>query len=153
MTAVSSPPHPLTHSWPLFEAPRRLPPCALGAPVRSGRHRQREETVGLWSCRLSDDSLCWSPAVHDLFGLPRDEIIPRPLAVSLYLPDSRRAMEGLRRHAIDHQRGFTADCRIRRPNGDVRWMRLTAIPVLCQGRVVRLAGTKQDVTVDYDGPG
>lgn len=100
-----------------------------------------------------DNAINWSPAVRDLFGLPHEEPLTRSLTVSLYLPESRLAMEALRAHAIRHHRGFTLDARIRRPDGEKRWMRLTAAPVLCNGRAVRLVGTKQDVTATYDGAG
>jgi PAS domain-containing protein len=89
--------------------------------------------------------------VHDLFGLPRGEPVCRPLAVSLYMPDAREGMEQMRAYAIKHRRGFTMDARIRRPDGDIRWMRLSALPILVGARVMRLCGTKQDVTAEYDG--
>jgi PAS domain-containing protein len=72
--------------------------------------------------------------------------------VSLYCPDSRQAMEQLRAHAIKHRRGFTVDAEIRRPDGEHRWMRLSAMPVLDGGLVMRLRGTKIDVTDEYDAP-
>lgn len=149
----------LTHSWPLYEAARRLsldgivpfdPDIAM-----PGLEEDALAALGLgvWYCDLRDESLRWSKAVHDLFGIPQDEAPSRPLAVSLYLPDSRIAMEQLRTHAIRHRRGFTMDARIRRPDGDIRWMRLSALPILAGTQVVRLCGTKQDVTWEYDGIG
>lgn len=133
-------PFPLHHSWPLFEEAERLGPVS-GGPL-SGR----------WCCDLRDERLSWDEAVHDLFGLPRDIAVPRALAVSCYLPESRRAMEALRAHAIRYRRGFTVDVEIRRPDGDQRWMRLSAAPVLTGGKVVQLRGIKQDVTRLYDAP-
>lgn len=137
-------PLPLYHSWPLFEAEQRLGADAMAGLATFG--------VGLWDCDLATERLQWTDAVHDLFGLPRGLDVPRSLAVSLYLPSSRRAMESLRAHAIRHRRGFTVDAEIRRPDGDRRWMRLSAIPVLSDGRVVRLRGTKEDVSLEYDSP-
>lgn len=131
-------PLPLTHSWPLYEATERLAATAPG--------------VGYWLCNLADNALTWSAPVHELFGIPLDERPSRALALSLYLPDCRAAMELLRGHAIRHRRGFTMDARIRRADGDVRWMRLNAAPVIADRKVVRLVGTKQDVTPEYDGP-
>jgi PAS domain S-box-containing protein len=137
----------LTNSWPIYEASWRLPIVGAGAdafPELEG------EGIGQWSCRLSDEGLTWSEEVYRLFGIPAEERVTRSLARSLYLPHCRSSMEMLRAFSLRHNRGFTLDARIRRPDGDLRWMRLSAAPVLCEGRIVRLAGTKQDVTAKYD---
>lgn len=140
----------LTHSWPLYEAAERMP--ALLRPALA-EQAGMAAPIGLWTCRLADEALDWSPAVHALFGLPEGEPLERALTVSLYLPESRLQMEALRAYAIKHGRGFTLDAQIRRPDGERRWMRLSAMPIIEGRSVVRLAGTKQDVTADYDGPG
>ncbi len=143
----------LFHSWPLYDAAARM---GLGdgdmTDMLTPLGTLASERIGIWSCDLADDSLSWSPAVHALFGLPQGERITRDFALSRYLPHSRTIMEGLRAHAIKHRRGFTMDALIARQDGARRWMRLTAAPILKGGKVVRLAGTKQDVTADYDGP-
>lgn len=102
-----------------------------------------ERGLGLWHCDLSDESLNWTGGVYDLFGLEREMIVPRPLAVSLYAPDSREAMERLRAYAIRHRRGFTVDVDIRPLGGGECSMRLIAAPILVGARVVALHGVKQ----------
>lgn len=154
---------PLAHSWPLFEALSRLtlrPLIALGAGMRGQKiawdipaAHPGAAPLGLWSCNLRDNRLSWSPAVYALFGLSETEPLTRDVAVACYPDGARRAMEQLRAHAIGHRRGFTLDTVIRRPDGEERWMRLSALPMLCEGKVVGLSGTKQDVTEAYDGPG
>jgi PAS domain-containing protein len=159
---IPTEPLPLHHSWPLFDAESRmaipgLSPFAIGAqpsPLAVGPIDGilAARGIGLWECDLSDDSVIWTAGVHDLFGLPRGERVPRALALSLYRPHSRRATEALRAYAIRHKRGFTIDAEIRQPGGDERWMRLTAVPVLEERKVVRLCGIKVDVTREYDMP-
>lgn len=113
-----------------------------------------ETDIGLWSCDLiRDNALVWSPQVYELFALGQDEPLTRSAAVSCYVPRSRVAMEALRAHSIHHRRGFTLDAMLRRHDGEMRWMRLSAMPIVADGKVVRLCGTKQDVTSKYDGPG
>ncbi|MBO9574198.1 MAG: PAS domain S-box protein [Sphingobium sp.] len=149
---------PLFHSWPLFDAATRIGLErfeGVAAPDTDwdGLYASaRAKGLGIWACDLQDNSLLWSPEVYELFGISPDEQLTRSLAVSCYAPRSRAAMESLRAHAIDHRRGFTMDAMIRSHNGDTRWMRLSAMPLIAQGKVVRLFGTKQDVTVEYDGP-
>ncbi len=146
---------PLFHSWPLFDAAERLgvhPVSVSGSAILDSIRALASHQVGVWSCDLSDNSLAWTGAVHRLFGLPEDEAVTRDFAASRYLPRSRVAMETLRAYAIEHRRGFTMDAMILRADGDKRWMRLSAVPVISGSRVVRLIGTKQDVTAHYDGP-
>ncbi len=154
-------PLPLHHSWPLFEADVRL---ALGRDAAGidpgalpwtangwGREdRLAARGLGLWDCDLADQSLRWTAGVYDLFGIPRGERVERPLAVSIYAPRSRGAMEELRAHALRFRRGFTVDVELRQPSGDTRWMRLSAVPVLRDDKPVRLRGMKRDVTAEYD---
>jgi PAS domain-containing protein len=153
-------PLPLNHSWPTFEAAERMaipgldgfPADALHSPqlLAAMNDLLALRGIGLWQCDLANERLTWSSSVYDLFGLPQDEPVTRSLAVSLYRPDSRRAMESLRAHAIRFRRGFTVDAEIRQPGGDDRWMRLLALPVVEDDKVVRLCGLKIDVTWHYD---
>jgi PAS domain-containing protein len=142
-----SAPIALTNSWPIYEASWRLPLMGGGLDARPVLEKNG---IGQWNCRLSDDSLTWSESVYALFGIPVEERLTRALAKACYVQSSLIAMEALRTHALRHRRGFSLDARIQRPNGDLRWMRLKAAPVLCEGRIVRLAGTKQDVTAEYE---
>ena len=154
---------PLFHSWPLYEALAKLgfSPSSDVDPNFAARLKSTgtsEKTlamqgVGVWACDLADEKLSWSPEVHQLFGLPEDEPVTRAFTASRYEAGSRRVMERLRAYAIEHRRGFTMDAMIRRADGDLRWMRLRAVPVLRDDKVVRLTGTKQDITAEYDGPG
>ena len=102
-----------------------------------------ERGLGLWHCDLSDDRLNWTDGVYDIFGLERGSDVPRPMAVSLYTPDSCVAMERLRAYAIRHRRGFTLDVDIRPLSGGICAMRLIAAPIIQQNQVVALHGVKQ----------
>ena len=144
-----SEPIPLHHTWPLSEKRRQfdlgyilncgvidmLNPSKIG---QLGIHH-----AGCWECDLEDNSLVWSGGVYDIFGLPRGVEITRKEAVPLYSEDSRAVMERLRAYAIKHRRGFTLDAEIRPAAvGEIRWMRLIAVPVLEGDRTVRLHGLK-----------
>lgn len=150
----------LFNTWPLFDAEERLGFTQLEALAQLLHEPQEaaasalDADIGLWCCDLTrDNALIWSPQVYDLFALGQDQPLTRSAAVSCYVPRSRVAMEALRAHAIHHRRGFTLDAMLRRHDGEMRWMRLSAMPIVAEGKVVRLCGTKQDVTSKYDGPG
>lgn len=141
-------PIPLHHTWPVSERRRQFDlGCVLNCSVidlvkpaevgQLGIHH-----AGCWECDLADDSLLWSGGVYDIFGLPRGAQITRAETIGLYSEDSRAVMERLRAYAIKHRRGFTLDVEIRAAIGDLRWMRLIAVPI-CEGdRTVRLQGLK-----------
>lgn len=104
--------------------------------------------VGAWSCDLSTDHLTWTSGVFDLFGLPRDFPVEREQTLDLYCQESRCALERLRADAIAARTGFTMDARIIRPDGEGRWMRLTAATRVSRHRTIELYGMKQDITVE-----
>lgn len=99
-----------------------------------------------WQCDLRDESLTWSDGVYALFGLERGAPISREDIVAMYLPQSRAELARLRREAITTLGSFTFKAQIRRADGEVRWMRVTA-DVACENGVARyLYGSKIDVT-------
>lgn len=148
-------PLPLFHSWPIVESGRRFElgrtidrgECDFGALTSSStREQMARHSAGQWECDLSDGSLTWSDEVYDLFQLPRGTELSRAATVAQYQEGSRAAMERLRSHAIRHRRGFTLDAEIDTFSGTRRWMRLIAVPVCIENRVVRLSGLKHQIT-------
>lgn len=101
-----------------------------------------------WQCDLRDDSLTWSDGVYDLFGLPRGTPPNREATVAMYLPESRIELTRLRDAAIAERGSFTFEAQIRRADGELRWVRITA-DVLCEdGQPRYLYGSKLDVTAE-----
>jgi len=104
--------------------------------------------MGAWVCDLADDTLAWTAGTYGIFGLEPGERIDRRAVLSLYAPESRHALERLRRAAILRGQGFVLEAEIVRPDGARRWMRLTTDVVRENGRSTRLYGTKHDITAD-----
>ncbi|WP_228275105.1 PAS domain-containing protein [Stakelama tenebrarum] len=102
-----------------------------------------------WQCDLSDDSLIWSAGVFDLFGIAPETHVDRREIAEMYVGDSRGMMEELRAKAIAERRAFTMEAWIRRRDGELRWMRLSADILCAGGRVTHLYGTKQDITDEW----
>lgn len=137
-------PLPLHHSWPLYDLRAHLAPVLLDPDIAQNDEALAERGLGLWHCDLESLALRWTDGVYDIFGLERGMVVPRPLSVSLYAPESREAMERLRAYAIRHRRGFTLDVDINQADGGGRCaMRLIAAPVLREDVVVGLHGVKQ----------
>ncbi|HSX57233.1 MAG TPA: PAS domain-containing protein [Sphingomonas sp.] len=104
-----------------------------------------------WQCDLRDDSLTWSDGVYDLFGLPRGSPLEREAIVAMYLPESQVELARLRGAAVAACGSFTFEAQIRRADGEVRWMRITADVVTENGVARYLYGTKIDVTDEMTG--
>ncbi|WP_343614389.1 diguanylate cyclase [Novosphingobium sp.] len=72
--------------------------------------------------------------------------LDRREAAGFYAEESRVMMERLRAEAVTHGRPFAMEARIIRPDGQERWMRLSADVIRDNGRIVQLYGLKQDIT-------
>lgn len=106
-----------------------------------------------WQCDLATNELSWSDGVYDLFGIPRGETVDRADIVAMYCEESRELLEKLRSEAIERRGSFTFEARIRRLDGELRWMRVTADVVCSNGRATHLYGLKQDITDEIAGTG
>jgi PAS domain S-box-containing protein len=99
-----------------------------------------------WECDLGDDSLSWSDGVYDLFGIERGTTVTREAIVAMYSAESREELRRLRATAIAECGSFTFEAKIRRPDGQLRWIRVTADVEAEKGVARYLYGTKIDVT-------
>jgi len=104
--------------------------------------------IGAWTCNLADSALSWTRGVYDIFGLPHGVAFDRRQTICLYTEASRDALERLRNEAIVRGGSFALDAQIRRPDGELRWMRIHGEMVRPGGAAPILHGLKQDVTED-----
>jgi PAS domain-containing protein len=110
-----------------------------------------ERLAGTWECDLSNDALTWSAPVFELFGIPRGIRVDRRDIVEMYTRESRVLLDRLRSEAIANCGAFTFEAQIRRPDGALRWMRVSADVVCRGGRATHLYGIKQDITDEIQG--
>ena len=106
--------------------------------------RQDRADWGYWSCDLADhDRLTWSDKVYELFGLPVGIPVEREWAVGRYSAPSRATLQRVREFALRHALGFILDAEIEPEGACRRWIRVLAVPVSEDGRIVRLHGLKR----------
>jgi diguanylate cyclase (GGDEF)-like protein/PAS domain S-box-containing protein len=102
--------------------------------------------MGVWACDLRTDTISWTPAVFDIFGLPRNERVERRDTVDMYVEPFRVMLERVRSAAIASQGTFSLEAAIVRPSGEERWIRVKAATRVHDGRAATLYGVKQDIT-------
>ena len=93
-------------------------------------------------------TLYWSPLLKSMVGMtPEDEPVPGTTFKNLLHPDDQERVDDvLRRHLAERQPYDTA-CRLRRPDGSYRWIRVKAQATWnADGQPIRLAGCLYDIT-------
>lgn len=121
--------------------------------------RESEERFRLFAEASSDmlwmrdaQRLRWeylSPAFEPIYGYPRSEVTgpgdPSQWAGLIVPEDRERALAALERVRAGER--VTFEYRVRRADGEIRWLRNTDFPIRdASGRVWRLGGIGQDVT-------
>ena len=104
--------------------------------------------IGIWDWDIERGTLYWSPLLKSMVGMtPEDEPVPGTTFKNLLHPDDQeRVEEVLRRHLAERQPYDTA-CRLRRPDGSYRWIRVKAQATWnAAGSPIRLAGCIHDIT-------
>jgi len=103
-----------------------------------------DRDVGFWKCDLFDESrLTWSEKVYEIFGFPSTAPVARHEAVERYAKGSREVLERVRTFALTQKLGFLLDAEITCREGRTRSIRILAVPVFEQGRMVGLRGAKR----------
>ncbi|WP_435185998.1 PAS domain S-box protein [Halobellus sp. EA9] len=101
--------------------------------------------VGGWAYDPDAETVTWTAETYRLHGVP-ESFEPTPeRAVSFYHPDDRDAVRADVERAVSGE-PFDATYRLRRADGELRWVRSKAAPVVEDGSVVAVRGAFQDVT-------
>jgi PAS domain S-box-containing protein len=105
-------------------------------------------SIGTWELDLADHTSRRSPEHDRIFGYAT----PLPqwtyaMLLDHVLPEDRQAMDASFRQAVGGKSGWSIECRIRRADGKLRWIRILGRH--CRSTAAgaqRMAGTVQDVT-------
>jgi PAS domain S-box-containing protein len=116
------------------------------------RFRQVTETLqqGFWLRNVDPPELLYaSPSIEQIFGIAREAFTQDPLILqTLIHPDDRPSVI-MNRDALTKATDF--EFRIIRPDGQTRWIRTRAEPVLMDdGVATRIAAVSEDVTDEHE---
>ncbi len=107
---------------------------------------ERIADVGGWEIDTETMAVFWTDHLFDLLGVDYDEAPPLDEALDVYHEDDRPIVESAVEAALDSGEPFDVEVRFRRPDGEVRWLRVRGVPTTENGEVVTLRGAVQDVT-------
>lgn len=112
------------------------------------REAQAVGSLGSWLRVTGADEMRWSDEMYRLCGVDRRTFVPSLSAfLELCHPDDRPRVVEATEHVVERGDPVEIECRIIRPSGEIRWVRLRRLPKLdASGNVVEMYGTVQDVT-------
>lgn len=130
-----------------FQARERMQAALRGSEERLRFALEMSHTGG-WELDVVERTV-ERTADHDrIFGYP--SLLPRWTVATLLehvLPEDRAAVDRRLAQAVSTGSAWTAECRIRRADGELRWIRLSGGNQYDEnGQVRRVAGILQDVT-------
>lgn len=107
--------------------------------------------VGMWCWEVGAEVVTWSAETFALFGLePSAEALAIADVIARLHPDDRDALVARARGLVESAgtASFTAEHRVVRADGSVRWLEEQGCVVRdASGRVLRMLGTSRDVTL------
>lgn len=109
-------------------------------------HTERIANVGSWEINTDTMDVYWSENLFELLGVEGDEEPPLDEALDVYHEDDRPFVEAAVQEALETGVPFDVEPRFRRPDGEIRWLRVQGTPTLEDGEVVTLRGAIQDIT-------
>jgi PAS domain S-box-containing protein len=120
---------------------------------RSKRDNERLEEaqsiahLASWQVELETGTFTWSGEFYRILGLPLDTQASQERFNESLHPDDRQRMADTHRRVLETGEGATADGRILRPDGELRYVRIKGVVHRnSQGKLEALRGTMLDIT-------
>ncbi|MEA5451609.1 PAS domain-containing protein [Leptolyngbya sp. CCNP1308] len=109
---------------------------------------ERISQMGSWSTDVANNRLVWSMGTYRLFGLPPDHQIENfEQFLERVLPEDRPKLLAAQRQAEESTGIVEAEYRIRRPDGEIRWLAERGnVDYDAAGRPIRRSGMVMDIT-------
>jgi PAS domain S-box-containing protein len=106
---------------------------------------QRLAHMGSWA--FDDSGHYWSEELYEIYGLdPKNGAPTVERYLTLIHPQDRASIAEAIKLMLEEHRGFDHIERIVRPDGELRYLRVVAVPVVEQGVCKGFIGTTMDVT-------
>ncbi|MDX2271982.1 MAG: GAF domain-containing protein [Cyanobacteriota bacterium] len=111
------------------------------------RMAQQVAHVGSWSFDPQTLALAWSDEQYRIFGQDPKQYHPAfPEVLDRYHPDDQMRVRQTLELYVTTGESFQIDCRIVRPNGEIRFIEIRGEAGTIRGHLKHLFGTVQDIT-------
>lgn len=107
---------------------------------------QRLAGMGSYEWDPASGEVSWSDALRKLYGVASDTAASFDAFMELVHPDDRDRVRSSLNDAAEHERPFSFEFRLHRPDGDERICVVKGEAVRREGTAMRMLGTVQDVT-------
>lgn len=103
--------------------------------------------MGAWDVDLVTGDTFWTPQIYRLFGVDKDLGTPEEIFVNVVHPDDLATINEAYSRAMEERQSFTMEFRIRKADGEVRYIVCKGEPVCdSAGNPVRMIGVNVDIT-------
>lgn len=102
--------------------------------------------IGGWEFDPQSGHGSWTEEVARIHGMEPDEPTSLEIGLGFYRGESRQKIEAAVRAAIEHGTSYDLELEMVTARGSQKWVRAIARPIAEAGKVVRVAGSFQDIT-------
>lgn len=108
---------------------------------------QELSRTGGWEYDLVSGDVSWTDQIYVIFGLPPDAVYPSFEAnIHLFTEAGRKVViDSLEKCKVDLQ-PYTMELEVNTPQDEFKWVRVRAVPVVRDNRVIKLRGALMDIT-------
>ncbi len=102
--------------------------------------------IGGWEYNLQTDELFWTDQIYDIYEIPKSEKVNTDQALSFYIPEDRKQLQSELENVIKNRASYDSEYRIETASGKKKWVRTIGRPINRNGKLIKVAGTLQDIT-------
>ncbi len=119
----------------------------LGAGQKLRAQTAKIAKIGSWELRPPSTIMVWDDVLYSIFGIARGTPLTIELIMNYYDPAARQQARLRAEALVENGIPYDVEMRATRPNGEVFWIRTMAEAEKTDGKVTRLVGAVQDITV------
>lgn len=103
--------------------------------------------IGIWDWDLTTNTVTWSAEKYELLGLSPETTASYDAFMALVIPEHRAEIEAQIQQCLVNHQNYYQETQIITPAGEKKWLREQARCQVKDGKVVRLLGLAEDITL------
>ncbi|MBC6365816.1 PAS domain S-box protein [Algoriphagus sp. AK58] len=111
---------------------------------------ERQRMIGAWEFNIKENSIFWTQNTYKIYGISTDTPLTLDFVKSFYPDDSYIQMENDFSACIATGNPYSNIYRFKSYQGELKWVKVVANPLMENGVVQKVIGSFQDVTEDTE---